>query len=76
MCREPLDFGRLVARAYADGARIFVELGPGGSCTRLVGQALEGKSHLAMPIDRRGADEEVSIAKVVARLYAHRIPVA
>lgn len=75
MCQEPLDFPRLVRRVHDDGARVFIEVGPGSSCTRLVTAALDGREHLAIGIDRRGADDEASVAKVVARLFVHRVGV-
>ena len=39
---------RVVRRAYEDGVRAFVEVGPGGSCTRMIGEILEGRPHLAV----------------------------
>ena len=35
-----IDFPRVVETAYADGARVFLEMGPGASCARLIGRIL------------------------------------
>ncbi len=43
-----VDFPSVVRRAYDDGVRAFVEVGPGGSCTRMIGEILEGRPHLAV----------------------------
>ncbi|MFV9504054.1 MAG: PfaB family protein [Oscillochloridaceae bacterium umkhey_bin13] len=73
---QPVDFPRLINRAYADGARIFLELGPGNSCTRWVSEnlTLAGKPHLALAVCRRGADEGLTLVQALARLVAHHVP--
>ena len=43
-----IDFPALVDRAYEDGVRVFVEVGPGNSCSRLIGQILGRRAHLAV----------------------------
>jgi acyl transferase domain-containing protein len=72
-CRR-LDFVRLVERVYGQGSRIFVELGPGGSCTRLIDSILGRREHLAAAIDRRGADGHGSLFRLLAQLVSHRVP--
>ena len=74
-CR-PLDFPRLVERVYADGVRLFVELGPQGTCSRWIGRILRDKPHAVRPINRPGKDERLGIAAVLAMLIAHRVPLA
>jgi acyl transferase domain-containing protein/3-hydroxymyristoyl/3-hydroxydecanoyl-(acyl carrier protein) dehydratase len=46
----PIDFPRVVERAYADGVRLFVEIGPGASCTRMIGEILAGRPHLSLAV--------------------------
>lgn len=70
----PVDFPRLIERAYADGARIFLEIGPGNSCTRWIGENLAGRPHMALALSRRGADESLSLVQLLARLTAHQVP--
>jgi PfaB family protein len=75
MCCAPVDFPRLVERAYADGARIFVELGPQRTCSRWIARILQGRPHVAVPIDRANAPDLVTLYGLLARLIAHRVPV-
>jgi acyl transferase domain-containing protein/NAD(P)H-dependent flavin oxidoreductase YrpB (nitropropane dioxygenase family)/NAD(P)-dependent dehydrogenase (short-subunit alcohol dehydrogenase family) len=51
---EPVRFVREIETMYADGARVFLEIGPGGRLKNLAGQILEGKPHLALNLDRPG----------------------
>ena len=71
---EPMDFVRLVDRAWQDGARVFVEMGPGAACTRWIGEILAGRPHAAMSIDARGLDDATALVRVLARLVAERVP--
>ncbi|MFQ5655660.1 MAG: hypothetical protein ACE5GW_13140, partial [Planctomycetota bacterium] len=69
------DYSRLIERAWRDGARIFVELGPGGSCTRMVGRILGERPHMAAAVCRPGESEVLSLVTLLARLIAERVPV-
>ena len=53
---ETIDFPALIERAYDDGVRVFLEVGPGSSCTRLIGQILGGRPHLACSACRPDRD--------------------
>ncbi|MGC9400135.1 MAG: PfaB family protein [Anaerolineae bacterium] len=75
MTCHPVDFPRLVQRAYADGARLFVELGPQRTCTRWIDKILVDKPHAAMAIDKKGAADVVQIFGVLAQLLSHSIDV-
>jgi PfaB family protein len=72
MC-QMLDFPRLIERTYQDGARIFLELGSGGSCSRWISETLDQKEHLALCINRRGADDLATIIKMLAQLVSHGV---
>lgn len=72
---QKLDFPRLVNRVYEDGAKIFIELGSGGTCSRWIDQILDAQDHLSVCINRRGTDDYTSILKVLAQLVSHRVPV-
>jgi PfaB family protein len=72
VCQE-LNFPRLIDRVYEDGAKIFIELGSGGTCSRWIGETLKQKDHAAMCISRRGADDFASIIKVLAQLVSHQV---
>ena len=72
---QMLDFPRLVNRTYEDGARIFLELGSGGSCSRWISETLQQRDHVALCINRRGADDLASIVKMLAQLVSHGVDV-
>jgi acyl transferase domain-containing protein/3-hydroxymyristoyl/3-hydroxydecanoyl-(acyl carrier protein) dehydratase len=65
------DFNRLIMQAHADGVRTFVEVGPLGSCTRMIGKILKGRPHFAVTASRR--DERAALAELVAALVAQRV---
>ena len=73
MC-EPMDFVRLVERAWQDGARVFVEMGPGAACTRWIGEILAERPHAALSVDARGLDDATALVRALARLVAERVP--
>ncbi len=70
---EQLDFPRLVNRVYEDGARIFIEAGAGGVCSRWVDKILESKEHITVTLNRRGVDDHASILKALAKLLSHQV---
>jgi PfaB family protein len=72
---QPVDFPRLINRVYEDSVRIFIELGPGGSCSRWIRETLKQKPHVAMSINRRGMDDHIGIIRVLAQLLSHQVPV-
>lgn len=72
-CKQ-IDFPRLIERAYNDGARVFIELGPRSTCARWINETLADRPHLAVSSDTLGADDRVSIIKLLAHLAAHRVP--
>jgi len=70
-----LDFPRLVQRAYADGARIFIEVGAGGNCAKWIDDSLRGQPVLAMSINRKSTDDAEMLVRTLAKLASHRIAV-
>lgn len=74
MTCAPVDFPRLVQRVYADGARVFVELGPQRTCTRWIGKILGGQPHAALAIDKKGASGAQSLFGLLAALLSHGVP--
>ena len=53
---QTIDFPALVERAYADGVGVFIEVGPGSSCTRLIDRILGSRPHLACSACRPDRD--------------------
>ena len=72
---QTIDFPALIERAYNDGIRVFLEIGPGASCTRLIGQILRGRPHVACSACRPDRDPLQAILDVLAELISHRLPV-
>jgi acyl transferase domain-containing protein/3-hydroxymyristoyl/3-hydroxydecanoyl-(acyl carrier protein) dehydratase len=70
-----VDFAALVKKAHEDGVRTFVELGPQGSCTRMIGKILGPAPYSARAIDGRAQDDVSGVLKLLAFLIAERIPV-
>jgi PfaB family protein len=75
MLTHPIDFPRLVNRAYDDGARIFIELGAGSNCSKWVDAILKDKRHASATINQVNVEDHVSILKLLARLISHRVSV-
>ncbi len=72
---KPIDFPALIEQAYQDGIRVFVEIGPGNSCTRMIGQILGQRPHLAQSACVAGQSETSTILRLLASLIAARVPV-
>ncbi|WP_437914880.1 SDR family NAD(P)-dependent oxidoreductase [Sorangium sp. So ce302] len=71
---EPVRFVEEIERMYADGARTFVEVGPGSVLTNLVGDILSGRPHRAVALDRKGKHGVTSLLEAVARLAVAGVP--
>ncbi len=72
---QTVDFPALIERAYHDGIRFFLEVGPGASCTRLIGQILRGRPHAAISACRPDREPVAAIMEVLAGLISRRLPV-
>ena len=72
---RPVLFAAQVEAMYEAGARIFVEVGPKGVLTSLVGQILEGRPHLAVAVDAPGQPGITQLNLALARLIANGVPV-
>ena len=69
------DFPALLERAYADGVRIFLEMGPGSSCSRMIARILEGRPHVARSACSPQTSEVSSLLELLGQLVAERVPV-
>ena len=72
LCQQ-LDFPQLVNRVYDDGAKIFIEAGAGGVCSRWIDKILANKEHITVSLNRRGMDDHTSLVKALAKLLSHRV---
>ncbi|MFD8278528.1 SDR family NAD(P)-dependent oxidoreductase [Streptomyces solisilvae] len=73
----PVRFVAQIEAMYEAGARIFVEAGPGTVLTRLVGEILDGRPHLALACEgrRSGSDGPRGFLDTLARLAVAGVPV-
>jgi acyl transferase domain-containing protein/3-hydroxymyristoyl/3-hydroxydecanoyl-(acyl carrier protein) dehydratase len=72
---DTLDFPRVIESAYRDGIRLFVEVGPGGSCSRMISAILGDRPHVARSVCLPGDDGLAALWRLVAVLVAERVPV-
>ena len=70
----PVHFGDMIQRMYNDGARVFVEVGPGSILTSLVGTILGKQRHLAVACDPPGSSGLSGWLRALARLAAAGVP--
>src|SRR5262249_12379198 len=74
MASATIDFPALVETAYRDGARVFVELGPGNSCSRMIDAALGDRPHLARAVCVPRQDGVWLLLRLLGNLWAERVP--
>ena len=72
---EGVDFPKTVRQAYDDGVRIFLEMGPGGSCARMIHKILDGVPFRARSISSATQDEPSAVLRALGMLIAERVPV-
>lgn len=70
-----IDFPRLIESAYADGVRLFVEVGPGNSCSRMIARILGGRPHFARSICVPRVEPVAHLVSVLADLFAEGVDV-
>lgn len=71
---EPVHFEEEIRRIHADGARVFVECGPGKILTDLVGRILKDSPVAAIPIEAPGRDGWTQFAHAIARMFSLGLP--
>ncbi|MFO7753502.1 MAG: beta-ketoacyl synthase N-terminal-like domain-containing protein [Desulfobacteraceae bacterium] len=69
------DFPEMIRNAYADGVRLFVEMGPGASCTRLVKTILKSRDFSAMSLSSPAESCRDSLRNAMASLWAHGVDI-
>ena len=72
---DTIDFPRVIERAYADGVRIFLEIGPGSSCTRMIDEILGDRVHLAQSATPITMNPVGAFFELLARMIAERVPI-
>jgi len=71
---EGIDYPRVIEAAYAEGVRYFIEMGPGGSCSRMIGRMLAGRPHVARSACLPGVEPGSAVLRLLAQLYSERVP--
>ncbi|MDD2310206.1 MAG: beta-ketoacyl synthase N-terminal-like domain-containing protein [Desulfuromonadaceae bacterium] len=69
-----IDYPAVVESAYKDGVRLFLEMGPGASCSRMIGRILGERPHLARSACYAGQDPVSVMLRLLANLIAERVP--
>ena len=72
---DTVDFSRVIERAYEAGARIFIELGPRSSCTRMIKAILGDRPHVARAMCIKGVPTTLSGLQCLAQLLAEGVSV-
>ena len=72
---QPVRFVEEIEAMYAAGARVFVEVGPGGVLTDLVGRILKGRPHTVVACDKGDSPGITELVSALARLAAAGVPV-
>jgi 3-hydroxymyristoyl/3-hydroxydecanoyl-(acyl carrier protein) dehydratase/malonyl CoA-acyl carrier protein transacylase len=67
------DFPATINQAYEDGVRIFLEMGPHASCTRMIRTILKDRHHLSVSASIRGEDEYLTVLRCLGTLVAERV---
>jgi len=70
-----IDYPAVIEAAYDDGVRLFLEMGPGNSCSRMIGTILGERPHLARSACFPGQDPPSILLRLLANLIAERVPV-
>lgn len=70
-----LDYPATINSAYANGARIFIEMGPGATCCRMIDQILKGRAHVAVSVSIPGQDAAGVALRTLGRLIAEGVSV-
>ncbi len=69
------DFPALIERTYNEGVRVFLEMGPHSSCSRMIDRILGSKPHLSVSASVKGEDEYRTWLRFLGTVITERIPV-
>ncbi len=71
---EGINYPAVIESAYEDGVRLFLEMGPGASCCRMIGRILGDRPHLTRSVCWQGQDPVSTLLRMLASLIAERVP--
>ena len=72
--KRPVLFADQISAMYDAGVRTFVEVGPGSTLTRFIGEILSDRSHTAISMDRKGVHGLESFWRALAQLVVLGVP--
>ncbi|MCH8162751.1 MAG: type I polyketide synthase, partial [Proteobacteria bacterium] len=72
---QPFDYTKVIQSAYADGVRVFIEMGPGATCSRMIDQILDDKPHIAKAICVKNQDSVSCVLHCLGQLIAEHVQV-
>ncbi|OGA48742.1 MAG: hypothetical protein A3G25_13125 [Betaproteobacteria bacterium RIFCSPLOWO2_12_FULL_63_13] len=72
---DTIDFPRVIRAAYAAGVRTFVEIGPGNTCSRMIGKILKDLPHFARSLAVPGQPPVTHFLRTIGQLFAENVPV-
>ena len=73
---DTIDYPRVIEQLYADGARIFLEAGPGASCTRMIDSVLGAqRPHLCRTLGHPNQDGSGQLLRLLGQCLAERVAV-
>lgn len=72
---QPVKFVDEINKMFADGARLFIEVGPGNVCTGLISEILQGRRFAAVACDSKAQRHGiVQLLHAFGRLLAQGVP--
>ncbi|MCK4502575.1 MAG: type I polyketide synthase, partial [Desulfuromonadales bacterium] len=72
---DTIDYPQVIEQLYADGARIFLEVGPGSSCSRMINSILTEQPHLARSVCTANVDATAQLLRLLGSCLAERVAV-
>lgn len=71
---RPILFRDMIETMHADGARVFIEVGPRGNMSGFVDDILRGKPHAAIPTNLQRRSGIASLMHALGQMAAHHVP--
>ncbi len=72
---DTINYPKVIEQLYADGARIFLEVGPGTSCNRMIHSILSDQPHLTRSICAQGLGTTTQLLRLLGSCLAERVSV-
>jgi acyl transferase domain-containing protein/3-hydroxymyristoyl/3-hydroxydecanoyl-(acyl carrier protein) dehydratase len=70
-----VNFPAVIENAYNNGARVFLEIGPGASCSRMIRSVLGDRPHMTRALMVPDEKPQSILLRLLAQLIAERVPV-